>query len=176
MKKSLNLILVTAILLCSTTLSGCVQYSENSSTSSKTADSTTKVTTQASSNSSKKSKYKDDKYLGDGAFRTKTIRCGLHESEEELDMNLGDTIEFHNSARPVSADYAYIWDVDEGSDLIKWDKKGATCEVKAVKPGRAIIKANLVESATAMHGTLPYEPCSIIINISNVPGDPDSDN
>lgn len=61
-------------------------------------------------------------------------------------MEVGESLTLYNSRTPISTYYAYTWDVLDGGELVKVDRKDATCRFYAKRPGVVTIQADLQQT------------------------------
>lgn len=61
-------------------------------------------------------------------------------------MEVGESLTLYNSHSPISTYYAYTWDVLDGGELVKVDRKDATCRFYAKRPGVVTIQADLQQT------------------------------
>lgn len=61
-------------------------------------------------------------------------------------MEVGESLILYNSRTPISVYYAYTWDVLDGGELVKVDRKDATCRFYAKRPGVVTVQADLQQT------------------------------
>lgn len=61
-------------------------------------------------------------------------------------MEVGESLTLYNSRTPISTYYAYTWDVLDGGELVKVDRKDATCRFYAKRPGVVTVRADLQQT------------------------------
>lgn len=58
-------------------------------------------------------------------------------------MEVGESLTLYNSQKAISTYHAYSWDVLDGGELVKVDRKDATCRFYAKRPGVVTVRAYL---------------------------------